>query len=129
RSKSNTMAVPTDVPNSYEFIIVYKQRNHKSVAKHRAAKASVVYLFLTSARGANLQIVQSPSQCSAKQIRAHLNPVGGEFLLTRPSVFDRAHDNVFANGTIEDSGPSIQLFRLALSPSAPNDCNARCSSL
>jgi hypothetical protein len=37
--------------------------------------------------------------------------VHGEFLLTQPSVFDRAHDNVAANGTIEDSRPSIQMFR------------------
>ena len=55
--------------------------------------------------------------------------VHGEFLLTPPSVFDRAHDNVAANGTIEDSRPSIQMFRSAFSPSAPNDCDARCSSL
>ena len=48
---------------------------------------------------------------------------------TPPSVFDRAHDNVAANGTIEDSRPSIQMFRSAFSPSAPNDCDARCSSL
>ena len=34
---------------------------------------------------------------------------------TPPSVFDRAHDNVAANGTIEDSRPSIQMFRSAFS--------------
>jgi len=31
------------------------------------------------------------------------------------SVFDRTHDNVAANGTIEDSRPSIEMFRLAYS--------------
>ena len=55
--------------------------------------------------------------------------VHGEFLLTLPSVFDRAHDNVAANGTIEESSPSIQMFRSAFPPSAPSDSDARCSSL
>jgi hypothetical protein len=34
-------------------------------------------------------------------------------------VFDTAHDNVAANDTIEDSRPSIQMFRSASFRSAP----------
>jgi hypothetical protein len=62
-------------------------------------------------------------------VEADMSPDPGEFLLTPRSVCDRAHDNVAANGTIEDWRPSIPMFRSAVSPSAPNDCDARCSSL
>ena len=58
-----------------------------------------------------------------------IQPVPGELVLMPPLVFDRARDNVAANDMIADSHPWSRTLRSEFFPSAPHDCDTRCSSL